>query len=158
MDRNDGPKGLRVLVVDDEKGLRDMLAFSLGRLGHRVTGVENGFQALQRAAEEDFDIVLSDIMMPGMSGLETLKALKSLHQRLPVIVVTGYATLEDAVQAVKLGASDYLAKPYELGTLRAAIERALAGRPADAGVPGPARGLELDLSVPCAPLEPRLPS
>lgn len=118
------PIGLRILVVDDEKGLRDMLTYALGRKGHRVSAVEGGTQALAAAGAEPFDVALCDVMMPGMGGLETLTALRELRPAMPVILLTGAPVQEEADEALGFGAADYLPKPCELSRLFAAIARA----------------------------------
>src|SRR5690348_9255170 len=103
----------KVLVIDDEQGLRDMLVYGLGGRGYDVAVAENGRQAIEKARAERFDLALCDLMMPGIGGVETLQALKQDHPALEVIMVTGYATLETAVESMKLGAYDYIGKPYE---------------------------------------------
>ena len=115
----------KVLVIDDEKGLRDMLVYSLGRSGFQVFTAENGKEAVEMAKRESFDVALCDLMMPVMGGLETLRALKEEHPHLEVIMATGYATLENAVEAMKHGAYDYISKPYEMDQLLAILGKAL---------------------------------
>ncbi len=117
----------RILVIDDEKGLRDMLVYALTGRGYAVTTAENGKDAVAKAKGEAFDLALCDLMMPEMGGVETLKELKAAHPHIEVVMVTGYATLENAVESMKQGAYDYVSKPYDLeqlcGTLAKALER-----------------------------------
>ena len=115
----------RILVIDDEKGLRDMLAYTLSQRGYIVATAESGKDAVAQAWREEFDLAICDLMMPDMEGLETLRILKEIHPCIQVVVVTGYATLETAVASIKLGAYDYLAKPYELNELCNILQNAL---------------------------------
>jgi CheY-like chemotaxis protein/two-component sensor histidine kinase len=115
----------KILVIDDEPGLRDMLVYGMSRRGYDVTTASNGKEAVAKAKVENFDIALCDLMMPEMGGVETLKALKEIQPRIEVVMSTGYATLENAVETMKLGAYDYVSKPYELDHLCAIIEKAL---------------------------------
>jgi CheY-like chemotaxis protein/anti-sigma regulatory factor (Ser/Thr protein kinase) len=114
----------KVLVVDDEAGLRNMLKFGLQKRGYEVFEAEGGQQALELAKIHKFDLAVCDIMMPGMDGVQVLKALKALSPTIEVVMATGYATLETAVESMKQGASDYIQKPYSLGTLCTVFEKA----------------------------------
>lgn len=115
----------KILVIDDEKGLRDMLVYALTGRGYAVTTAANGLDAVGKAKQERFDLALCDLMMPEMGGVETLKALKEAHPHIEVVMATGYATLENAVESMKLGAYDYVSKPYELDHLYVILEKAL---------------------------------
>ncbi len=115
----------KLLVIDDEKGLRDMLVYGLTGRGYEVDTADNGLEAVEKARGARYDLALCDLMMPEMNGLETLKRLKEIRPDIEVIMVTGYATLENAVQSMKEGAYDYVAKPYELEQLCGILERAL---------------------------------
>ncbi|MFA6003518.1 MAG: response regulator [Elusimicrobiota bacterium] len=114
-----------ILVIDDDKNQRSMLAFALRDQGHDVVAVENGEKALSAARAKRFDVAICDIMMPGLDGVATLKALKQQYPRLEVIMATGYATPGTAVASLKLGAFNYIAKPYELKDLLAILEKAI---------------------------------
>lgn len=114
-----------ILVVDDDKNQRNMLAFALRDRGYEVAAVENGAQALELAKGKEFAAAVCDIMMPGVNGVDTLKQLKALHPRLPVIMATAYATNALAAASMKNGAFGYIAKPYELKELFAILERAV---------------------------------
>jgi two-component system, NtrC family, response regulator HydG len=103
----------RVLVVDDEPTLLRALEVLLRNKGHHVAAVESSIAATQRLAQEDFDVVLLDVKMPQLSGLELLGATKHRHPEVEVIMMTGHATVETALAAVKAGAYDYLTKPFE---------------------------------------------
>ena len=116
----------RVLVIDDEKGLRDMLSYTLRRMKFEVAVAEDGEKGVAAALAGDFDVVICDIMMPGMDGLAVLEILKRERPALEVVMVTGFPTDESAARAQDLGAYEYLAKPYEVLTLRDAVESAAA--------------------------------
>ena len=125
MKNSDGVEGGSVLVVDDEAGLRDMLVFGLRDQGYRVVTAASGEEALDKAGLERFDLAFCDIMMPGMGGVETLRGLKALHPETEVIMATGFATLETAVESMKLGAYDYITKPYDMHHLAQLLAKAL---------------------------------
>lgn len=116
----------RILLVDDEPGIRKALARALRREGHEVLTAPDGRQALAIAQRDHPDLVITDIRMPGMDGLELLRRLRERRARVPAIVISAYATTETAVEAMRLGACDFLAKPFKLPELRVALERALA--------------------------------
>jgi DNA-binding NtrC family response regulator len=115
-----------ILVIDDDKNQRSMLMFSLRDQGYAVTAAESGEAALAAAQAAHFDVAICDIMMPGFDGVETLKALKARCPRLEVVMATGYATPKTALASMKLGAFNYIAKPYELKDLLAVLEKAVA--------------------------------
>jgi two-component system response regulator HydG len=127
MDRATSP-ALRVLLVDDDELARSTLETVLRRDGHAVTSVESGEAAVVSAAEQAPDVVVTDLQMPGMSGIALLQKLREQDHGLPVILVTGHVDLDSAVEAMRAGASDYLLKPVNVGALRLAIERAVAAR------------------------------
>jgi signal transduction histidine kinase len=118
----------RILVIDDEQGLRDMLVYGLTERGYEVVTAESGAQALERARAGTYDLALCDIMMPGMRGVDVLRELKLLHPAVEVVMATGYATIETAVESMKLGAYDYITKPYELDLLCQTLSRAMDKR------------------------------
>lgn len=115
-----------ILVIDDEKGLRDMLSYTLARRGYRVKAVESGEKGLEAARAEEHDAVLCDIMMPGMNGLDVLAALKAERPSTEVILATGFPSAESSARAAELGAFAYLAKPYDLMALFALLDEAAA--------------------------------
>ncbi len=106
-------KAVRVLVVDDEPVLLKALEALLEKKGHRVTALDSPIAATQKLAQEDFDVALLDVKMPDLSGLELLTAVKHRRPEVEVIMMTGHATVETALAAVKAGAYDYLTKPFE---------------------------------------------
>lgn len=121
----------RVLVIDDERGLRDMLSYTLRRLKFEVAVAEDGERGVAAALTGDFDIVLCDVMMPGMNGIAVLEILKREQPALEVVMATGFPTDESAARAKELGAFDYLAKPYQIMALCAVLKKALARKRAN---------------------------
>jgi signal transduction histidine kinase len=119
---------LKVLIIDDEEGLGEMLRYGLKKSGYAVTISSDGETALGRARQEPFDLAVCDIMMPGMSGIEVLPLLKQILPEIEVVMATGNATLETAIEAMKRGAFDYITKPYSLGHLTAILEKAQVHR------------------------------
>lgn len=115
----------RILVVDDDKNQRNMLVFALETCGYRVTAASSGAEAVALAATDPFDAAICDVMMPGVDGIQTLESLRAAQPALRVIMATGYATPQTAVKSKKLGAFNYLAKPYEMNDLLDVLERAL---------------------------------
>ena len=101
----------RILVVDDEPVILKSLQVNLRREGYDVDTAESGNVAMDKLANNDYDILLTDLMMEGMSGLELMAAAKEQTPRLEVIILTGYGDLRSAVEALRLGAADYLLKP-----------------------------------------------
>jgi two-component system response regulator PilR (NtrC family) len=130
-----------LLIVDDEQSMRDFLSILFYREGCAVTAAPNAEAALAVIEQKEFDAVISDVRMPGMSGLQLLAELKSRQPDLPVILVTAFASPDDAVQAMRNGAFDYLAKPFNVDELRKVVRAALAKRKADAAASDPAGGL-----------------
>ena len=115
---------MRVLVVDDEEPFRILMESELGRLGHAVQCVKSGEEALQALAAHDVEVVLLDLKMPGLGGMETLKRMREAGVTAEVIILTGHPDIDDAIQAVKLGAYDYLTKPARLAEVEEVLKRA----------------------------------
>ncbi len=122
------PNKPRILAVDDEKGLRDLLSYELGSRGYLVVTAADGFEAVEKVKQERFDLVISDIMMPRMDGVQALGEIKKIDPELEVIMATGFGTIETAVQAMKKGAYDFIQKPYGIEEMDAVIHRALEKR------------------------------
>lgn len=116
----------RILVVDNEAKMRRILELSLKSLGHDVLEAGDGVEALAVIEKQSVDLVLTDLRMPRMDGIALLEALRERNQDVPVIVMTAYATIETAVAAMKLGAVDYIIRPFEMETVEMAVTRALA--------------------------------
>ncbi|MGH9823320.1 MAG: sigma-54-dependent transcriptional regulator, partial [Blastocatellia bacterium] len=119
---------IKLLIAEDEKNLGLVLQKELSRLGHQVTLVHDGEAAIQTAKENDFDVALLDILMPGTNGIEVLRELRQQEQPPEVLIITGHATVETALQAMKLGAYDYLTKPCHIRELEAVLSKAYEKR------------------------------
>lgn len=115
-----------ILAVDDEPHMRRLLEISLRQAGYHAVSAANGREALDIISQQNIDLVVSDLHMPGMSGLKLLETLRQQYERLPFIMVTAQGEIQTAVEAMKLGASDYILRPFELETLEIAIAKALA--------------------------------
>jgi two-component system phosphate regulon sensor histidine kinase PhoR len=122
------PAPLRILVVDDEKVIRDGCARALSGQEHQVATAQDGSTGLDRLKTEAFDIVLLDLMMPGVDGFTVLKWIKQHRPDTQVIVITGYATVQKAVEAMKSGAFDFVGKPFTPDYLRIVVGRAAENR------------------------------
>ncbi len=123
----EGMDRIAVLVVDDEEQVRTFLAELLGSSGYQVRCASSGSQALEMLSGGSFDVVLMDVMMPELSGLEVLRRYRASGGNAPVIVLSALSGAEDAMRAMKLGASDYLSKPFSHEELEDAMARALGG-------------------------------
>jgi DNA-binding NtrC family response regulator len=117
--------GSRILIVDDDQGQRSLLETFLGSQGFRTQSAGSGEAALQLLAEGAYAMMISDVRMGGISGLETLRRVRQLHPQLPVLLVTAYADIRSAVVAMRDGAVNYLAKPIDLDELMASVRSAL---------------------------------
>lgn len=115
---------MHILVVDDEQEFLSLIQKRLSRRNMEVTTADNGVTALELAAQQHFDVVLMDVRMPGMDGLATLRQLKELRRELPVILLTGHASLGVAVNGMELGAFDYMLKPVAINELIIKLEDA----------------------------------
>jgi DNA-binding NtrC family response regulator len=104
---------VHILVVDDERNIRNNLGMVLEAEGYKVDTVSNGDDALRRVKEGHYDIVFVDIQMPKMDGLELLRYLRGLRPKMPVVMLTAYGTVSRAVEAMKLGAVDFIEKPFD---------------------------------------------
>ena len=118
----------RLLVVDDEKNIREGLAASLEMDGYQVETAADGDAAFRRFRKGDIDLLITDLRMPGLSGEELLKRVDAETPGIPVIVLTGHGTVENAVEAMRNGAYDFLTKPVDLGHLSLLVKRALQSR------------------------------
>ena len=108
---------IKLLIVDDEAKFLDSIARRLEMRGFDVTKAANGQAALEAAQSAKFDLALLDLKMPGLDGKQVLELLKKAHKYLEVVILTGHGSIESAVECTKLGAFDYLPKPYELDKL-----------------------------------------
>jgi DNA-binding NtrC family response regulator len=131
----------RVLVVDDEESMRFFLRRALSRRGFEVETAEDGPEGLRRFADARPDAVLLDVKLPGMNGREVLERIRVQDPDVPVIVMTGYASVEDAMGAMWAGATDYVRKPLRADDVAGALERAVAARARGPSAPSTVRAL-----------------
>ena len=117
---------ISILIVDDEESVRDSLLNWFIEDGYNVRCAENAKIALLMLENENFDIILADIKMPGMDGIEVLRKIKGVKKETAVIMLTAYGTLETARKAMKLGAYDYVTKPVDHSLLKSLMKEALA--------------------------------
>ena len=122
------PEEKDILVVDDEPIIRDILVRKLTSSGYRPVAVENAFEALDKMREKTFPVILSDIMMPGIDGIELLKKVRSGYPDTAVVMITAVSNANAAIEALKEGASDYLIKPFNLEEIVMSIANALEKR------------------------------
>jgi DNA-binding NtrC family response regulator len=115
----------KVLVVDDEEALRYLLSTELSAEGYEVDTAGDGDEAIEAIKKSDYDVVLLDIKMPRVDGFEVLKFIKQNKPEIKVIMLTAYADVKNAIEALKLGASDFVSKPYDLEDILTSINRAL---------------------------------
>ncbi len=116
----------KVLLVDDEKEFLEVMSERIEARGMNVTKAESAMSALEQVESGGFDAIVMDLMMPGMDGLEALKAIKQKNPDLQVILLTGHATMEKGIEAMKLGAMDFVEKPADIDKLTAIIKKAQA--------------------------------
>jgi two-component system response regulator PilR (NtrC family) len=117
-----------ILVVDDEDSIRELLEIMLKREGYEVATAESADAALKQLGKRAFDAVITDIAMPGMSGIELLAKVRQAHHDTAVLVITAHGSTESAVEAMKLGANDYLTKPFQIDEMKIALGNALKAR------------------------------
>jgi DNA-binding NtrC family response regulator len=115
----------RIMVIDDEKIVGDMAKMSLDQEGYIVETFLNGESALARMKEEKFDIVVTDLKMKGINGMEVLRAIKSHYPETKVIMITAFANLDAAIEAFRGEVHDFFPKPVRINELKASIKRAL---------------------------------
>ncbi|MGB7061002.1 MAG: response regulator [Candidatus Zixiibacteriota bacterium] len=115
----------RILVVDDELFVRELLLEFLSSEGYEVSLADSGEKAVKLMQSEPADVVLVDLKMPGIDGIETLRQIKKTAPDALAIVMTGYPTIDSSIEALRCGAYDYVVKPFKLNDLKSSIERAL---------------------------------
>lgn len=123
----------KILIVEDEQKIARFLEMELRHEGFTAVKEENGLQALDRIVQEDYDLVLLDIMLPGMDGITICRRVRELGINVPIIMLTAKDSIEDKVQGLDIGADDYVTKPFAMQELLARIRVALRKRQADAG-------------------------
>ncbi len=125
------PAAPRILIADDEQFVRDLLVKVLTRRGHEVVAASGGLEALAALESGPFDVLLTDVVMPGMDGFALLREAKGRWPTMKVIVLTGYARKQSISDFLLYGADEYLSKPFQVHELVAAVDRAL-GQPSRA--------------------------
>lgn len=124
------PSGATILVVDDEPNLRRVLSAVLARDGHEIVVADGGRDAIRKAkAQHKLDLLITDYLMPDMNGLEVLEAVRKHHPGLRALIISGHGTVRSAVEAMRLGAFDFITKPFDVEQVRDAVDRALAAGP-----------------------------
>jgi len=116
---------VRILVVDDEEIIRNLLYDVLSNTGYKVKTAKDGQEAISQIEKEPFEIVITDFKMPGMNGIELLQHILKINPDICVLIITAYSAVESAVSAMKLGAYDYICKPFELEEMKVVIEKAV---------------------------------
>lgn len=119
----------KILLVDDEAAVCRTCTKVLAADGHEVSSVPNGDEALDRIENGRFDVAVLDLKMPGSGGLRVLRAIRKVSPQTEVVVVTGYPTIENAKESTRLGAFDYMTKPFAPQTLRTVVSQVMACRP-----------------------------
>src|SRR4051812_1927040 len=122
------PEKKQILVVDDEANLRRVLTAQLARDGYEVHVAEDGEAGLSLLREHHIDLVITDLRMPKMDGMELLRQVQRIDADLPVVMLTAHGTVDNAVEALKTGAFDYITKPFDQGEVRAIVQKALRTR------------------------------
>src|ERR671917_2068755 len=114
-----------LLIVDDEPGMRQLLSHVFGRAEHSVRAAESGAKALELLRQEPADLIISDVKMPDMNGIELLRRVREFLPDAAVVMMTAFATVETAREAFKLGADDFIQKPFDVDELKLIVEKAL---------------------------------
>lgn len=141
--RNPQSEIKKILIVDDDAELRANLSEILKGAGYHTDEAASGKEAIEKTASEDYDIALLDLMMPRMSGIDALAELRRVRPKTRVIMITAFATVENAVDAIKRGASDYISKPFKIGELLTTIRRAIEESRFEEGI----KKLDLDYTL-----------
>ena len=123
--KNNSKKMSKILVIDDEKSIRSTLKEILEYEKHEVHDAADGMEGLKKAAETRYDIILCDIKMPGMDGIEVLEKMQELYNDIPVVMISGHGNIETAVEAIKKGAFDFISKPLDLNRMLITIRNAM---------------------------------
>jgi DNA-binding NtrC family response regulator len=115
----------RILIADDDEQIRNLLVDFFQTLGYDAVMATNGAEALENLSRMDIDCIISDLIMPDMDGIELLKQIRLQRKSIPFIIITGYPTVDSAIEAMKEGACDYVSKPLKLNEVRFKVERVL---------------------------------
>lgn len=115
-----------ILITEDDEKMRNGLAEILKEEGYNVDSAQNGQKGLEMIKKKDYDVVLTDLIMPVMGGMELLRNIKQIKPRISVIIITAFGTVENAVEAIKVGASDYITKPFKIDEVQSKIKKVFA--------------------------------
>src|SRR3989339_1313674 len=118
----------KILVVDDEEEIRDIISEILLKENYEIDVAVNGVDAIEKLHKKEYNLVLTDLKMPKIGGLEVIEEAKLLYKDIVTIIMTAYGTLESAVEALKLGAHDYISKPFHTTTLVNVIKKSLSAQ------------------------------
>ncbi len=118
-------KPANILVVDDKEVITDLLSTLIKNMGHNCVRAENGLSAFEKFCEQSFDIIITDLIMPGMKGEELVKKIRERDKEVIIIVITGYATIEAAIPVMKEGAFDFIKKPFHINEIKMIIDKAV---------------------------------
>jgi DNA-binding NtrC family response regulator len=134
----------KILLIEDDAGIRETLRRVLAEEGHSVAVDQRGDEGIEHAARERFNVVITDLRLPGLNGLDLVRELHAIQPRLPIILITAFGTTETAIEATKLGAYDYLLKPFDMPELielvrKAADSNRLMSEPVTLGQAGAAQ-------------------
>ena len=122
---SDKQKVRKILIVDDEKGARETIGDYLAEDGFSVVTTDTGIEAMEILQQSSFDLIISDLRMPGMDGIALTRNIKAMGIDAPIIVITGFATIEHAVESMKAGAFDFITKPFNFDQIKITVEKAL---------------------------------
>jgi two-component system response regulator PilR (NtrC family) len=118
-------KNYHILIVDDEPGMREFLEIMLTKEGYGVSIASNGEEAIEKLGSEFFDLAIVDIQMPGINGIDVLKNTRDKKNDTTIIMITAFASHESAIEAMKLGAYDYITKPFKIDEIKLVIKKSL---------------------------------
>ncbi len=121
-------KGAKILTVDDDPGMCQFISDVLSGEGFSVTTLDNSLEALKIIRKEEFDVLITDLRMHGLKGLDLLEEAQKRAPLMPVIIITAFGTIESAIRAMKLGAYDYITKPFKMEELILTVQKAIENR------------------------------
>ena len=117
--------GYRILVVEDDQKMKDGLQYIMRKEGYFVDAVNSGEAALKKIKAVEYDLIISDLKLPGISGMDVLKAIKQYDKNVFFIIITAYGKVDNAVSAMKEGAEDYILKPFDMEEMRLVVKKPL---------------------------------